>query len=394
MLTAQFQYWDCKTRRPLGSAGVTVPGFGIQKQRLCVWASSDHGRTFRIVGGDCCQNGDDASLAQTPSSGTLLEAYMSNIGIGTGVPGLSLSRSTDNGRTWTDRLDVDKQVLQDRPWLVVESERNVLISFTTAPGNVFVIRSKDKGRSWSVARPVMVVPPELVLSLNGEPTYDVARREIVLSYAYSSSHAASDIGGAPGAINIIGVARSKDHGATWTNEVAARLPRGQGVLSLPTFTSDVRGHEYLAYDAAIGAHGVGTFLIRSSRDGSWSHPVRVDPPGGSAMEPSVRATGDGHVAVAYYHAGAGDARDVVRRWTTDVATSRDGAGTFTYASASNHVVYVGTESNASATLFDLLAIEIGRDGFVNVAWTDDGTTYPTDVKTQIEFARQAIGDPL
>ncbi len=122
--------------------------------------------------------------------------------------------------------------------------------------------------------------------------------------------------------------------------------------------------------------------------------MRIDPLGGSAMEPSVRATGDGHLAVAYYHSTASDALDSVRRWTTDVAVSRDAGTNFTYATVSRHVVYVESEANASATLFDLLAIAIDRRGMVNVVWTDDGAAYPNDIKTQIEFARQIRGRPL
>ncbi len=393
LVAAQFEMWDCQTGQPLANTGITYQGFGTDEQRACVWASSDGGRTFHIIGGDCCQNGDDVSLAQTPVSGTLLEEYMSNIGAGLGLPGLSVSRSTDNGKTWTFQLDADKQVVQDRPFVLAESESNVLISFTTAPGNIFVMRSHDQGRTWSLPLPVMPVPPALVLSLNGEPTVDTLRHELVLSYAYSTSLLAGVVG-STGSFNVIGIARSKDHGATWTTETAATLPAGHGVLSVPTLTSDVRGHEYLAYDAPIGSHGVGAFLLRSDRDGSWSKPIRVDPVGGSAMEPSVRATGNGHLAVAYYHSTAADALDNVRDWTTDVAVSRDGGTTFTYASASHHVVYVGSEANAMSTLFDLLAVAIDHRGHVNVVWTDDGTTHPNDIKTQIEFARQIGGPPL
>ena len=100
------------------------------------------------------------------------------------------------------------------------------------------------------------------------------------------------------------------------------------------------------------------------------------------------------MAVAYYHSAASDAFDNVRRWTTDVAVSRDGGRTFAHAPVSRHVVYVGSEANASATLFDLLAIAIDRRGLINVVWTDDGERYPNDVKTQIEFARQIAGGRL
>ena|SRR5713101_4144524 len=110
LVAAQFEMWDCRTRRPLATTGVTYQDFGTDEHRACVWVSGESGRTFHIIGGDCCQNGDDVSLAQTPVSGTLLEAYMSNIGTGVGAPGLSLSRSTDNGVTWTHQVDADKQV--------------------------------------------------------------------------------------------------------------------------------------------------------------------------------------------------------------------------------------------------------------------------------------------
>ncbi len=135
--------------------------------------------------------------------------------------------------------------MQDRPFIVAEYEKNLLISFTTVPGNIFVVRSSDQGQTWGHAQPVMLLPPEAVLSLNGEPTVDVDRHELVLSYAFSSSDFISNIEGG-GSLNIIGVARPKDHGATWTTETAAAVPPGQGVLSVPSLTSDRRGHEYLA----------------------------------------------------------------------------------------------------------------------------------------------------
>ena len=68
LVAAQFEMWDCRTRRPLANTGVTYQGFGTDEQRLCVWASNNGGRTFHIIGGDCCQNGDDVSLAQTVQS--------------------------------------------------------------------------------------------------------------------------------------------------------------------------------------------------------------------------------------------------------------------------------------------------------------------------------------
>ena len=108
------------------------------------------------------------------------------------------------------------------------------------------------------------------------------------------------------------------------------------------------------------------------------------------MEPSVRATGDGHVDVAYYHSTASDAGDQVRRGTVDVAVSRDAGHAFRYGTASPHVVYVGSEANAQSTLFDLLAFALDRHGAANVAWTDDGSTYPNDVRTQIEYAREIV----
>lgn len=52
--------------------------------------------------------------------------------------------------------------------------------------------------------------------------------------------------------------------------------------------------------------------------------------------------------------------------------------------------HVGSDANAQGTLFDLLGFALDHHGAANVAWTDDGTAYPNNVQTRIEYALEVV----
>src|SRR5207244_2952698 len=100
--------------------------------------------------------GDDVDLAQT-TRGTLLESAMTNIGLGSGALGTTISRSTDRGRTWTEVVDPNSQILNDRPFMLATSRADVFLTYTAIPGGLQAVKSTDDGRTFG--RPIPIVEP-------------------------------------------------------------------------------------------------------------------------------------------------------------------------------------------------------------------------------------------
>jgi hypothetical protein len=331
-----------------------------------------------------------------PSSGVLLESTMRNqrvggTALGSGVLGTVVSRSVDGGATWTEDVAGNRQVLNDRPFLLVDDERHLLLSFLGIPGGIEVMRSADAGASFGL--PIPVTGPLPATALNGGPALDPGRRAIVIPYADSSDPACVSV--VAGCVDRIHVARSRDRGATWAAaETVRALPPGTGVTAVPAAAADLRGREYVVVGTAAGAPGppqpstccAHVWLTHQDPAGGWSAPAQVDTPGGSAMLPWVAVRPDGSVVVAYYASSFPDAQAQVRPWRVEVALSTDGGGTFTRTQVSGPApAYLGTGADHQRTVWDLLGLTTDRTGAIHVAWTDAGGRQ--GAPTRILYAR-------
>jgi len=376
VLAAHFQPRDCRTGQASAQAAST-----------CVWVSND-ARHFRLAGGDVDgEMGDDVDLAQT-TRGTLLESAMTNIGLGSGIPGTTVSRSTDRGRTWTETVDANSAIANDRPFMLATSRGDVLLTYDAVPGGLQGVISTDDGATFGFPFPI-VMPPSggVVADVNAGPVEDHVRHELVVPYGFSQDPSCT--AGVNGCFNQIAVARSSLDASQWTQEPVATLPPGTGMTAVVGSAADAAGREYISYGAAAGGsvstiadRDAHAWLVTSPRAGIWNRPRRVDPPGGSAMLPWVVATGNGNVVVAYYGSPYPDAQGTARPWYLYVARSNDAGRTFRATRVSS-VAYTGTGADHQSVLWDLIALALDRNGLAHVAWTS-----VVNGATEIQYAHE------
>lgn len=357
LLSAQFQQWDCATGKPSPST-----------LQMCVWASDDGGRTWRISGGDP-QAGDDADFAVAPN-GSVLQIGMNDFTVGsvttgTGLGGTTVMRSTDNGRTWTQSIAANKTVVNDRPF-VVATPHATLITFTNVNGNIEVVRSTDGGKSWSLPSSVTTFVRTHTIEVNGGPAYDAGRHAVLAPYLYSTDPSCAS--GAAGCFNVIALATSTDDGQTWASEPVLTVPGG-GLTSMPQVTVDRAGHRYITYGAVVnGRYHV--FITDSAASGRWSAPRSIDGAQSSGMLPWAIAGAAGHLDVAFYRSAFGDAASTSRPWEFVVADSEDGGRSWQTSVVAPHA-YVGTGADHQSKIWDLVGLARTRSGRLVVAWTDD-----------------------
>jgi hypothetical protein len=378
LVAAHFSEWDCVTRQP-------SPGKGHQ----CVWLSRDGGRSFQIAGGELNQQGDDVDLAV--SGGVLLESTMTNKGLGTGILGTTISRSTDGGRTWTETVAANSTLLNDRPFMLAVPDGGVVVTYDAIPGGIQLVRSTDHGATWGLPQSVAVPGGSgPAVALNGAPAIDRVHKQLLVPYAVGSSPTCTS--GAAGCLNTISIARGGFDGTGWTSELALTLPEDMGSQSLVSAAADAAGTAYLTVGTARGAtpttgpdHAAHVQLATKDANGWQLH--QVDPRGGSAMLPNLAAGAAGRVVVSYYWSPYADAQAVARPWYAVVADSHDGGRTFARTVISK-VAWVGAAVDHQRTLWDLFGVAIDTKGKVHVAWTQVSAMTPTGPLTEIAYSRQ------
>lgn len=380
LVAAQAQARDCTT------GAVVTRGF-----QDCVWRSTDGGRSFRISGGGQ-DTGSDVDFVALPS-GTLMYATLANNGtLGSGFPGVAVLRSTDHGRSWTGTtLNGDLPVV-DREWLVVVG-KEVLLLFTAPPGNLWLSRSTDDGRTFGAPAPLSALPPELVLTAPGAPVFDAARGELVVPYeAATSATDANAYGISVSGDVTLHVARSKDRGATWTDEVVGTYAQRQGV---PVVAADAKGREYLLVPTTDAKGRLATLFWRRERHASgWGAPRQLSPAGSSAYLSFLVARGDGGVAAAWLESRYPDAAGTARPWTVQLATSQDAGTTWSRQDVSRGVVYTGAQQDSAAVVFDLFGLTVDRAGMVHLAFVRQTDPAHRPNLVRVDYVRQVGGPPL
>jgi hypothetical protein len=348
------------------------------------WYSNDQ-QQFQELPGDFRQNfeGAEGDFAVDNDD----RAYM----IDTTVPTLVLSRWSDHGNT----LDFTEPVtvgvipgLDDRPWLAWA--KDTLWLFVNHGTHIDMYKSTDAGQtdqgasfqlvfnsaeqSVEHAPGTFLFPGHMTADNNKDSPY------------YGSVYVFGDCGDA----HSVCSASSNDGGESWHLAEVPPSPMTHLTAQLPLQVDvDTAGNVYGVYaaddvkasDEPLGddqpATGCDVYLT-VSRDGgqSWSEPQRVNPNRrGCATFPALSAGAAGKVAVAYYQettsAAGQDDVDEEAAWfvhvTYDLNADRHPGG-FRDSIADPLTVHLGP---LLRELWDFFQIDIGPDGFVHVAYSQD-----------------------
>jgi len=184
---------------------------------------------------------------------------------------ISIVRSTNQGRTWSDPAVLVDGPRDERDPSVMETARGtVLVSYfesdmsraPTAQG-VFVVRSTDGGRTWSA--------PALVTStLGGAAT---SAKIVQLENGDLLLPMYGGRGASPDALAV--VIRSTDDGLTWPAESEATIASAPGVSFVEPAIASLGGSRLFAMIRTEGAERNGYESYSTDGGRTWSPPART-----------------------------------------------------------------------------------------------------------------------
>jgi len=252
-----------------------------------------------------------------------------------------VSRSTDNGATWTPPTLLNSSGIGDSGtdqyahittdgaghWVAAWG-CNEDLAGSGGDSDIFVSRSTDNGATWT--------PPAL-LNSSGTTDSGVARDgQVELSTDSAGNWIAvwkseADFSGAGEDWDIF-VARSTDNGANWTATAVLNTngTTDDGRDVVPHVTTDGAGHWVVVWESTEDLSGAGTdqdiFVARSTDNGaSWTPPAVLNTNAtsdeGDDYNPRVTTDGAGHW-IAVWHseedlAGAGTDMDILLAYSSD-----------------------------------------------------------------------------
>ena len=341
---------------------------------LVDWSSATGARTWApftsCSGGTAANNGNydrasDVWLSYGPD-GVL---YQASLGFDwfDGRNAVTVSRSTDDGATWSTPVFVDRA---NRQSFTKGDDKEAITADPYHPGVVYVVwdrysaqsptfsdghgqrsnkgpaffsKSTDGGRTWS--------DPAVIYNQNQGT---LGNQLVVLPSGtladFFVEFVATNVKGGVSWSERLDEIQSADGGSSWTKPVVVSQLTPNGTFD-PVTGEYIRAGDSLfdvAVDATTGAlyavwedamfSGVDQVAMSSSTDGglTWSAPQKVsDTPHRSnplyeqAFTPSVNVGADGTVAITYYDFRLSpDGSDLVDYWG---ATSGDGGGTWSSA---------------------------------------------------------------
>lgn len=252
--------------------------------------------------------------------GTLYVAYVNLQGPGNRPDNLWVARSTDGGRTLSDpvlvagalsfqpRIAVDHGGAVHLTWLkVADVAPYAIVGY---PSPVVTVRSTDEGRTWS--EPVEVSDPDRQRVGAASPVIDSAGNLVILYQDFKDdARDYQNLDGPPweDPFTLV-VTRSTDGGATFSKGVEVDtdvLPTKRFLVFLPEFPSIAAGPDESLYVSwADGRNGDLDVFVRRSSDGgrTWGGPVRVNDnrvdDGTDQYMPNVEVAPNGRVDVVFY----------------------------------------------------------------------------------------------
>ena len=288
--------------------------------------------------------GSDADLAVAPEPNTTghYNIYAASLWVafdirGVGVGDISLALSPDDGATWVVHPLAAEVPLDDRPWLAADGACRVYLTYHAGPTVANVVNSYDLCDPAATVAGLTLAPvsssryPELAVpfllqqratyvtvgfgkpAVDTSPTSPFHHRLYVPMVDCPGLTPQQEIARAqaaepncpPGTNARVFVAVGTNGATHWDLRRVADSTTNEVAVWPATVAVDAAGRVYLAWHDNHHA-----WLQTSSNGGDhWSSPLLLNPTG-TAVYPTVGASGDGHVLVAWYGTDvAGDAND-------------------------------------------------------------------------------------
>ena len=254
-------------------ANAAGPAYLPFRSRLQVNVSRDGGRTWsapaEVVGGEGRLHDKPALVADPRRAGNAYIVWTEFLTpLGPPAEGISFSRTTDGGRTWSAPLHLDFPVIPGstpQGALPVVLPSGDLLALTTMrarngtpdPHRILAMRSADRGRTWSA--PTLVTEFPATDGRHSTPWSDPDTGEAIDAPEWAISAAAAPNGmvyvtwrhaGAAGTADVR-LARSANGGRTWT---------------LPTTVASAAAQMFLPVVAVAGDGTVGVTYYDDRRD--------------------------------------------------------------------------------------------------------------------------------
>jgi hypothetical protein len=354
------------------------------------------------------------------SDGTLYLTFVTLEGLGN-VPGaVWLLRSRDGGETLSEpervlgKLAFQVRLVADpdepgRLYLTYLQASDVGLFRFTRPGNpIRTIRSDDSGQSWS--KPARVSDPARGRAVAPAPAVGPDGELYVLYLDlvddvldYQGGH--NGLGGEPypGSWKLV-LARSRDHGASWSESVVEDrlVPTERFIAFLPPSPSVAvdpqSGRVYAAFqDGRLGDPDVLLWTLPGDGE-DWQGPRRVNDTerrdGTSQYLPKLSVTPEGRLDIVYYDRRDDPRNDV--RTGTSFQTSFDEGATFTASERLNDRAFdsrvgFGTERELP-DLGSRIAL-LSTDSRALAVWSDTRAGTTTTLKQDLAKRVVAITEP-
>jgi BNR repeat-like domain len=358
--------------------GVDPPGCSSHcpSPFIALTSSSNDGSTWSGQRALCTCLGShgqyDPTIEVVPNTGAIYSAFLN----GDRHDGFStvFTKSTDHGATWSAPVHVYGNVSwTDKPEIATSaSGKDIYISWNGPQGgDLYVGQSHDYGATWTQQK----------LSDSSRYYYAYDAR-VLTDGTVVFSESSLDYNGAK---NVQGdvwhhAVISRDRGATWEDNVVAKVPVGEACVAAgckPDFyigqtsvVSDAPGHLVFAYEGpAVGGGPQRVYVATSSDEGrTWSTGKPLSVSGEDATQPRLASAGGGDVRMWYMQTSGGDNADAWNVW---------------YRSSTN-----GGASWSSPVKIDDASAGGGNPGYVNangfaeiygdygeIAITDTGRTF-------------------
>lgn len=372
------------------------------------WGSYDGGKTFTLRRPDISPTSGDTWLTIGPD-GTL---YADNLSHAGGTNLVYVSR--DKGKTWSE-IPFVANTDSDRQWLTADPHHPGTVYFEyhelASGNNVWVWKSTDYGQTWlpishiSVQEMLKVGSPDTPLGNTTGPI--VFAPDGTMHFVINFNNFAESATTLPTEqdfnLDKIYVLTSTDGGVNWAFSLARdSMHAGRVHHGFSWVSPDSKGNLYLVWSERPSSATTTDVFLATSRDKgvTWSAPVRVSRNGASNIFPAIGAEGDpGRVSLAWLESASKDFNDKASKWKVKFAhtdNAFDSKPSFQYLQASPDVVHesdvcqAGTlclATGGNRSMLDYIYMDIDKQGYAHVAYTDDTSGLRTVYAKQITGPR-------